>query len=199
MSRRALKKSYLIVVDGETEKWYLDLLREYESNKIPTIHIKPEIPKKKKLNKLFEQVIENEKIYDKVIWIIDFDVILREKKAEQFSGYQKELKKHKNVNVIINTPCLEFWFLLHFFNTGKFYPDCKSVINKLKQEPSFKKYNKSEKYYKSGEGIYKKLNPFINKALSRSKSLDTYNSENPKTAVCEMYKLFDELGIFSHK
>lgn len=29
----------------------------------------------------------------------------------------------KSLVLIVNTPCLEFWYLLHFSNTRVFFPD----------------------------------------------------------------------------
>ena len=61
---RNLKKVFSIIVDGETEKWYLDLLKEHEKSRLSEIHIQPEIPKKKKLADLEELIRGNAEIYD---------------------------------------------------------------------------------------------------------------------------------------
>ncbi|MBK8926396.1 MAG: RloB domain-containing protein [Crocinitomicaceae bacterium] len=87
------------------------------------VDIKPEIPQKKKLSDQYSKVIELSKSYDKVYWVIDLDVILSEsllvkkgntKAIDALTQYKGVIEnKHKNVIVVINQPCLEFWFLIH--------------------------------------------------------------------------------------
>lgn len=80
------KKKFSIIVDGETELWYFQLMKQYES--LP-IDIMPEIPKRKSLQAQYETVLENAKHYDTVFWLIDYDAILkedRETKKGQNSG-----------------------------------------------------------------------------------------------------------------
>lgn len=50
-SKRVLRPVYLIVVDGETEKWYLDLMKEKES--LRHLRIDPELCKKRTLKEQF--------------------------------------------------------------------------------------------------------------------------------------------------
>ena len=45
--KRKLKKTFLVLVDGESEQIYLS------NFKTPNIHIKPELPKQKSLNELY--------------------------------------------------------------------------------------------------------------------------------------------------
>jgi len=112
------KKVYSLVVDGETEKWYFQLKKNHEE--LPTIDIRPDLPVKKKLREQFEYVKEQANHADQVIWLVDFDTILKENrerkqgeksKIKEFQEYKSELEKHENINVFVNTPCLEFWFL----------------------------------------------------------------------------------------
>ena len=67
------------VVDGETEMWYLQMLKKNEEREGGVrINIKPEIPQKKKLNDQYELVCNLSKEHKQVFWILDFDVILKE-------------------------------------------------------------------------------------------------------------------------
>jgi hypothetical protein len=70
------RKTFAIVVDGETELWYIQMLRKHEA--ISGVSIQPELPKKKRLAEQFDAVVANSKIYDHSIWIIDLDVVIRE-------------------------------------------------------------------------------------------------------------------------
>ena len=93
MPKRKENDSYVIIVDGETEKWYIDLLKSSEKNNLPRISIKPEIPTKKKLESLYNQVKEYAGIYDLVIWIIDLDTVIKENKCSDLRNYYNNLKR----------------------------------------------------------------------------------------------------------
>lgn len=67
------KIKFAIIVDGDCESWYFQMLRRNEKG--INVDLKPEIPQKKKLKEQFEKVIEQSKHYDKVFWIVDYDVI----------------------------------------------------------------------------------------------------------------------------
>ena len=109
------KQSFAVVVDGETEYWYLEMLKRNEPN-IP-FNIKPQILQKKNIDQQYELVTElSEEEYDKVFWIVDLDVLLKEEREkknstsslQQFLNYYKSLSKQNKVVVIVNNPCLEY-------------------------------------------------------------------------------------------
>jgi len=66
-----VKPKYAVVVDGETEFWYIQMLKRNE--KLVSVDLKPEIPQRKKISEQYAKVLELSKDYDKVYWIIDFD------------------------------------------------------------------------------------------------------------------------------
>ena len=70
------RKIYSFVVDGECEIWYLQMMRKNE--KLLNIHVKPELPQKKKLADQFKMAAELAEESEKVFWIIDFDSIKKE-------------------------------------------------------------------------------------------------------------------------
>lgn len=82
------------------------MLRRYE-NPIG-ITIKPDLPQKTRLVDQFKAVQANAEIYDISVWIIDLDVVIREKNIQELSRYLKEAKTDPKIHVLINTPCLEF-------------------------------------------------------------------------------------------
>jgi len=196
------KPKFAIVVDGETEFWYFQMLKRNE--KLIKVDIKPEIPQRKKLSDLYSKVIELANSYDKVYWIIDLDVILSEslqaKKGQQkaidiFLEYKRIIEnKYKNVIVIINQPCIEFWFLIHFKYTAQQFSNCDGAGKQLKKH--IPDYAKSEKFFtKQDNDIYLKLKFHIAKALSNSKKLPLFNKANPSRGLSEMSKLFEDIGI----
>ena len=192
------KSSFAVVVDGNDEVWYLQMLKRNERD--VRINIEPKIPNKKSVKEQYNLVCDlSGKEFTKVFWIIDFDTIIKEeneatkgKKSplKSFEEYRKSLaKKHKNVVVIVNNPCLEFWFLLHFGKTSKYFDNCSSAEKELKKH--LKDYEKTQKFFtKQNDDIYLKLKPNLKTALQNSIALGNFDSENPKKAMCEMELLF---------
>ncbi len=196
-NKRPFKKSFSVIVDGQTEKWYLDLLKKYEKNKLPRIDIKPEIPKKQKLKALYQQVKENSTIYDKVIWVIDFDVILKNNQTHEFEKYYKQLSKKRNVEILVNNPCFEFWILLHFKETSRIYSKCCDIESEIKERKFLVDYKKTEKFYKKqNNDVYKKLKYLQEVAIENGGKLGKIDFKNIKDAKAELYRIFEIMGMF---
>lgn len=198
--------SFAFVVDGETEVWYLQMLkRDLQNSRNVQVRIKPEIPKKKSLEDQYKLVTSlSKQEFTKVFWILDMDTIIKEssmtpkgiKTALQFfNEYHKKCKQnHRNINIIAVNPCLEFWFLLHFLKTAKSFENCSEAMAQLKNH--LPDYQKSQKYFtKENDDIYLKLKPHLSAAIRSSEALGSYDSRNPGKAVCEMYLLFQEIPI----
>lgn len=198
ISKRFGNKSYAIVADGKTEAWYFQMMKQEENI---LVNIVPELPDHKSLDALFDIVKNKSKEgYDKVYWIVDFDTFIKEdrecKKGKssslaKFNEYYKELKKRPNVEVLINDPCLEFWYLQHFTYCGRYYPTYNKLIKDLKK--FMNDYEKTEKYYKQTNNIYKRLHPNLTKAIDNAKQLSKYNPDNPETPQAEIHKLVELL------
>ncbi len=117
MSRRFTPRktnpTFAFVVDGETEIWYLQMLKRNERNLRVTI--KPEIPQKKKLEDQYKLVCDlANSEYEWVFWIVDLDTVIKED-IEAASGTPSPLSRfndmkltlfteNKNVKVIVNNP-----------------------------------------------------------------------------------------------
>lgn len=139
-----------------------------------------------------------------MFWIVDFDTIISEsrkarkgqKKAQQeFKEYYLEIeKKHKNVIIIINNPCLEFWILLHFETTGRYFSTCNGAAKQLlKHLPD---YEKTQAYYtRENNDIYKKLKPRLHTALKNAKKLGKFDFDNPLVAMTQMHQIFETAEI----
>jgi hypothetical protein len=135
----ANKVKFAIIVDGDCESWYLQMLKRNE--KLINVDLKPEIP------------------------------------------------------IIINNPCLEFWFLLHFESTSKFFNNCEEANKQLKKY--LPDYKKSSKYFtKQDNDIYIKLKPKLKNAISNANRLKDFDLDNPYSAITQMQLLFEtsELG-----
>jgi hypothetical protein len=192
------KSKFAFVVDGECEFWYINMLKRNERS--INVDLKPEIPQRKKLVDQFKKVVELSNDYDKVFWIIDFDVINSEthktKKGartalQEFKDYYDKIKKeYKNIIVIINNPCLEFWILLHFETTSRYFNTCEGAITKL--ERYLPDYEKTQSYYtKQDQDIYLRLKPHLKNALSNANKLVDFDFDNPHSGMTQMQLFFE--------
>ncbi|MDR0969014.1 MAG: RloB family protein [Lentimicrobiaceae bacterium] len=197
--------SFAVVVDGKTELWYLQMLKRNERE--IRVNIKPEIPNKKSIEEQYKLVCDlSGKEYTKVFWIIDLDVVIKENK-EAKKGLKSPLKmfeecrtelitKYPNVVVIVNNPCIEFWFLLHFVKTSKEYT-ASNVERELRKH--LNNYEKTEKSFtKQNDDIYLKLKPYLKTGLENASVLGNFDKENPTKAMCEMELLFQSEELKKH-
>ena len=203
---QSLRDSISFVLDGKTELWYLQLLKEHHH--IP-VHFSPELPQDKSLEELFELVKRNADDYSKVFWVLDLDVVIRE--SRQYKGtddkrpvnllkkYIEELKSKSNVFIIINTPGFEYWVLLHFRQTKRYYETCDHVIYEIHKEKGMEGYDKSEKFFKNPRNnIYQRLLPNVVQAIKNSRATGELDFDNVEVGLSQMCILFDELNLF-HK
>jgi len=212
-----VKKVFALVVDGHTESWYIQQLnqqlKKQEKGILVGLDLQPKLPQKKKLEALYEFIEKLEKDeYDKIFWIVDFDTIIKISKEskkgvqtelDKFIDYYKKLSINKKIVIIINNPCLEYWFLLHFVQTSKYFSSYDELKKELKNY--IKDYSKTGDFYNNcngGNGIYSFLKPKLKTAILNSKKLakfiiKTKSIKDYNVGVSEMYKLFDELKIIS--
>ena len=198
--------TFAVVVDGETEVWYLQMLKRNERD--IRVSIKPEIPNKKSVEEQYNLVCDlSSKEFTKVFWIIDLDTVIKEeneapkgKKSplKSFEEYRTDLhENYENIFVIVNNPCLEFWFLLHFEKTSKYFNTCSSVETELKKH--LKNYEKTQKFFtKQNDDIYLKLKPKLKTALQNATAIGNFDNKNPKKAMCEMELLFQSEELKKH-
>lgn len=191
--QRKPRKVFYFLVDGETEKWYLELMKQYEKEQLPKIDIKPEIPQKRKLRDLHKQILENAQSYDKVFWVFDLDAIVHDEQFSTFGDIVRELRKIENVSILVNSPCLEFWVLLHFKRTAKVFHECCRVEKHLRKNTELKYYEKTEKYYKSGRGIYASLKNYQRTAIENAEKLGELSLTEEHQAIAGIGKIFDQI------
>jgi hypothetical protein len=103
--RSSFGPSYALVVDGETEVWYFQMLKQFEDKKGQfRINIKPEIPQKKTLEGQFELVKELAgSEYKRVFWIVDLDTIQKEsrevKRGERAATKKQSVSSKENTTI----------------------------------------------------------------------------------------------------
>ncbi|MBQ6254751.1 MAG: RloB domain-containing protein [Bacteroidales bacterium] len=202
-----IRKTYAFVGDGETELWYLQMLKKNE--KSLTVTIKPELPQKKSIEDQFDYVQELSEIHEKVFWIVDTDVVIRETRAfkgqkdkspaailkQKYQQIMSDPKLQDKVIFVANTPCLEYWILLHVVQTTRYYDTGDKVIDEIKKHEPLMDYAKTQKYYQQANDIYKRLKPFLNMAKTNAGRTGAFDPDNLEKGLSEMHKIFTELGI----
>lgn len=188
--------AFAFVVDGDTEVWYLQMFKRNEREL--NINIEPKLPSKKNIPEQFKMVKDLAEVYTKVFWIVDYDVIAKETReakkgvetSEQlFIKLKEKAEKFDNIIVVVNNPCIEFWFLLHFEKTSKLFTDCNSAEKQLKKHLT--DYEKTRKYFtKQYNDIYLKLKHKLSDAKVNSENLK-FDKYNTSKAFCEMNSLFE--------
>ena len=206
--KRSAKTAVAIIVDGKDEKWYINKVKShYPCKAIKSIKIKPELPERKKVQELFN--LAKSKLSDEytfVVLIFDLDEPLKDiKEYAKFKElYNKYLLARDNrligrqkanygwmskMLVVINNPCLEYWYLLHYCKTTKFFADYQSLLSMLKRIPELSEYDKCENYYNGHPDIYERLEKSIDRARSNAIPFDIRNCN--RQGGSEMNLLFD--------
>jgi hypothetical protein len=201
---KAKGKRFVFVIDGECEYWYIQMLKRNE--KTVNVSLKPELPQKKKPEEQYNRVVELSKDYDEVFWILDLDVILKETREtskgtktvlQKLKAYHEKItqnKNCKNVKIIINNPCLEYWYLLHFKFTSKYFESYDKLLPVLKK--FLTDYEKTQKYYtKQNHDIYTKLKPYLSTAIENANQLKAFDFDAPQSGLSQMQLFFETEAI----
>ena len=207
--KRPGKEAVAIVVDGKNEKWYVEKVKiHYPCSAIQSIKVKPELPdKRKNVQDLFDLAKNklNEE-YTYVVLILDLDVPLSNK--AEFNKlkvlYNKYLLARNNkltgrqkasygwmskLLVVVNNPCLEYWYLLHYSKTTKFFANYQSLLLELKKISNLSTYDKCESYYNGHPDIYQRLETVLKNARSNAIPFNINSCNNEGGS--EMNLLFD--------
>lgn len=119
--RRSLKEAFLVICEGETERNYVDFLR---NNYHSPIRIVSKVAGQEVSQKLINKYVDILKMdkYDKVTSFLMYDMDVEEVN-QRFSQCKATL--------LLSNPCIEFWFLLH--NTDCTMPlSSEAMIRELK-------------------------------------------------------------------
>ena len=205
--KRTLKKIYLVYVDGECEIIYL---HSFNSRYSP-IKILPQLPNNKALEKQFQDIkdLVEEQSYEKIFWLIDGDQIIHNGEISKLKQIYHQVSNSKlfvnKVEILINNPCLEFWFLLHFKFSTKNYISCDQVVRDLKSIPQdceisderleniLKSYSKKHRVISE---LSELLKSYLKSAIENAERISDFDFENPNSCA-EIYKFFKEIGISS--
>ena len=139
----------VIIGAGITEKYYFSHLQSLYNLKIK---IRPRYFGNENistLEKLIKQVLDNEGL---AIVVFDADVSSwNATESKRLQDLKRKYDKNKRVILCDSMPSVEFWFLIHFINTNKYYGTSKAVINELiKYIP---KFDKTESFLSSPKWV----------------------------------------------
>lgn len=190
------RDSYLFIVDGETEKYYLNGMGKLDQFK--GIKISPELPSKKSLSQVYHSIRKSVLAeHNHIFWIVDLDTIINDNQTKEFHQYLDNLEPEAGLSVVINNPSIEFWFLLHFEDTNKYFSKSQMVESILRAR-YLSGYSKKRTYLTNHKGgIFQQLKEHIESACERSYKISPYDRGSPQKGYSEMYMIFDKLGYYT--
>ncbi len=215
IKKRSAKEAIAIIVDGQTEKWYLAKVKDnYPCTALKTVKVKPELPEYKRIQDLFDLAKNKlDEEYTFVILIVDLDEPRNDSselakfndlygkyllaKKDKLSGKQKDKYAWmKNILVIVNNPCFEYWHLLHFGKTNKSYKNYKSLLPDLKKKPNFANYDKTDSFYNNTPNIFERLGGIDGLIKARDNAVE-FDLKTLESEGCSemnaMFEYFDQL------
>ena len=200
MSKRTRAKSFscrkpsrepydkvLIVCEGEkTEPIYFNGLKNYLRLNSANVAIVGEGATPAKIVERVKELEKREKErgdpFDKIFCVFDKDT---------HADYQTAVDQcaQKNYVAITSVPAFEYWLLLHFRYTTKFYDDVSSVLHDLKEW--------MPNYHKSNTGIFAELRDKLETAKKNAaRSLEDRTqarTDNPSTKVHILVQSLQEI------
>ena len=177
----------VIIGAGITERWYFSHMQSLYDLKVK---IRPRYFGNESiftLEKLIKQVLDNEGL---AIVVFDTDVSTwNESENKKLSALRQKYSKHKRVILCESMPSIEFWFLIHFINTNKFFGTSKSVIAELVK--FIPKFDKNESFLSNKKWVDDMCQDgrLIN-ACRRAKQLGSEGE-----SYSNLWKAFAYLGI----
>lgn len=179
--RRKLKPVILIVTEGsQTEPKYFEHYRSRQTNidiRVVGSHTKGgETDYLALIRKAVEYQSKNQLSVSNgdAVWVVaDGDVNYNTPdpiaaKDKLLSKAQK-MADAKGIHIALSNPCFEFWYLLHFQYTTKFFKDYPAVKNALTTY--------LPDYEKTGD-VYSRLSAHTTNALQNAKRVEQYHLQN---------------------
>ena len=147
MARKAsirIKKSPIptLIGAGITEQWYFKHLKTLKDYRVK---IRPRFFGTETANgmaKRIEEVLRNDGF---AICVFDADVSTwNELELKKWNALRRKYKDNPSVLLCDSLPSIEYWFLLHYKNTNRYFGTSQAVIEDLKN--FIPQYDKTEKF-----------------------------------------------------
>ena len=175
-----------IIGEGLTERMYfthLKRLRGYRYTCKPRNFTEQTI---EEIQKQVEKVLADNSI---AVCVFDADVA-RDKPAEKakLDAMRRKYANKDSVIICDSMPSIEFWFLIHFLNTNKYYASSHEVIKALRKY--IKDFDKHESFLSRDKWVHELLaNEGLEKAIKRAKELGTTGE-----SYSNLYKAFEKFS-----
>ena len=137
--RKIKNPTITIIGEGATERFYFTHLKRLNGYKYTC---KPRNFTEQtfdEMKKQIERVLADDGI---AVCVFDADVT-RTRQAEKLKFEEMQRRYSNNPSVILcdSMPSIEFWFLLHYLNTNRYFATSEDVINVLRRHiPNFSKH-----------------------------------------------------------
>lgn len=195
-NREAYDRILIVCEDSKATPNYFKAIRDYLRLSTANIEIVGEecgsdpVSVVQHAKKLQQAELNTGSEYDKIYCVIDRD------QHKKFSAAIKQAKDNK-IQIIISTPCFEYWLLLHFKNTSSPYSNCADVLAALKKYiPNYEKgqFFNATSYVKV---LKSKEESAITNAKQRADELcrvTNIYAENPYTNMHELIEYLQKLN-----
>lgn len=131
-----------IVGAGITEQHYFTHLKSILGCQVK---VKPRYFGQEDIYQLTKKIEDVLKEGGKVIAVFDADVALRrEDEKAKLDDLKKKYEKNANVILCDSLPSIEYWFLLHFADVHRLFPNSESVTKELRKY--IPNYDKTDKF-----------------------------------------------------
>lgn len=127
--KRQRQERAVIIGAGLTERWYFSHLQSRYNLKIK---IRPRFFGNENISTLEKRI--NQVLSDEGIAIVIFDAdvsMWNDAEKTRLIALKKKCEKSKRVILCDSLPSIEYWFLLHYLNTNRFFGTSKAVIDEL--------------------------------------------------------------------
>ena len=147
---RELRRSRITVLgEGLTERWYFEHLRHVKGFRYDC---KPRFFSQQsyaEMGKLIEQVLQNGGI---AVCICDADITrTNDSERLRLEKMKSDYKGNEKVCICDSMPSIEFWFLLHYLETSKYFQSSEDVIKTLNKYLAG--YNKHGNYLEKQQWV----------------------------------------------
>lgn len=127
--KRQRQERAVIIGAGLTERWYFSHLQSRYNLKIK---IRPRFFGNENISTLEKRI--NQVLSDEGIAIVIFDAdvsMWNDAEKTRLIALKKKCEKSKRIILCDSLPSIEYWFLLHYLNTNRFFGTSKAVIDEL--------------------------------------------------------------------
>lgn len=187
--RKIKNPTITIIGEGATERFYFTHLKRLKGYKYTCRPRNFTEQTFDEMRKQIERVLADDGI---AVCVFDTDVTRsRPSEKRKFEEMQRKYADNKAVIFCDSMPSIEFWFLLHFITTNRYFATSEDVIDVLRRHiPNFSKH---QSFLSKGQWVSdlladNRLSAAIHNARNRSFGSESYSN---------VYRLFEKLDAQS--